>query len=320
MYSQHQPEGLKPITPPGSGRTEGHIIPEGARTNYRQRGFALQLRRRRHRDNGDSCAVSQHLGRDRLALFLRDDADQVGRGRRDFTVEVSDQELVLEFDLQAIAIAEAFDSDTAARKTLGRAALDIGDFAAEDDTPVQNFSDHRWHLIFAGLRFDDSRAQMMRQAERVMYAGRFDLSAAHDGASQAGARAHADGDVARDLLGPDIADSSGHNGGVVGGVDHCQRRGGGAGVEEESRHLYFGIGAAHAVAIHRWDAGLQAANQRLHRIGAADLGDSHGIETPADMLFQQPHGPHHLSAFGQFLDADRGRADAADYTAERVIG
>ena len=159
----------------------------------------------------------------------------------------------------------------------------------------------------------------MRQAQGVVHARRFDLRAAHDRAGQASARAHADGDIARHLLGPDVADRGRHDGGVIGGVDHCQRRGRRLRVEEKGRHLNLGEGAAHTVAVDGRYARLQAANQGLHRIGAADFGDGDRVKAAPDMRLQQAQRPAHLRAFGQLLDADGWRANAADNAAEGIV-
>ena len=102
---------------------------------------------------------------------------------------------------------------------------------------------------------------------------------------QARPRPHAHRYIARHLFRPAVADRGWHDSGVIGGINHRQGRGRRAAAKQEGRHLNLGEGAAHAVAIDSWDAGLQSGDQGLHGIGAADLGDGNRIELPPDMFF-----------------------------------
>ena len=153
-----------------------------------------------------------------------------------------------------------------------------------------------------------------------MHARGFQLRAAHHAGDQTSARAHANGDIAGDALAPEIAGGGGHDGGVIGGVHHGVGRNGGVAAKEVRRHLNFGKSAPHTIAVDRRDARLQAGDQRLHGIGAADFGDGDRVKSATNMFFQQAQRARHLCAFGQFLDADGRRSDAACDANQRVIG
>ena len=121
------------------------------------------------------------------------------------------------------------------------------------------------------------------------------------------------------LLAPEVANGLRNNRRVIRRVNHRVGRNCDAAAEEKGGHLNLGKGAAHAIAINRRYTRLQAGNQRLHGIGAANFGNRDRIKSSPDVFFQQAQRTHHFATFRQFFDADGGSADAANDTDKRVI-
>ncbi len=82
-------------------------------------------------------------------------------------------------------------------------------------------------------------------------------------------------------------------------------------VDGVARHLHFGEGAAHAVAVDDRQAGHGGRDQRLHGVLAADLLAGDGVDLDAQPFLQRPHAAQALAAFLDALMRDQRRADAA---------
>ena len=83
-------------------------------------------------------------------------------------------------------------------------------------------------------------------------------------------------------------------------------------VDEEGRHLHFGKGAAHAVAVDHRHARVSGGEHRLDRVRAADLGRDQRRDAHARRLLDAAQRAQAFLALLDLLDADDRRADAAD--------
>jgi len=84
--------------------------------------------------------------------------------------------------------------------------------------------------------------------------------------------------------------------------------------------LELGERPAHAVGVHRRDAGLGGCDDRPDRVAAADLHRHDTIETDAQVPLQHPQGPVLLVAAPELLHRDRGCADPARPDHPGVVG
>jgi len=90
-------------------------------------------------------------------------------------------------------------------------------------------------------------------------------------------------------------------------------------VDEEGRHLHFGKGAPHAIAVENGQAGVSSGEHRLDRVRAPDLGrDQRGHADPGRFLDAAQRAQAFLALL-DFLDPDDRRANAADRTDVIVV-
>jgi len=90
-------------------------------------------------------------------------------------------------------------------------------------------------------------------------------------------------------------------------------------VDEEGRHLHFGKGAPHAVAVEDGQARVSGGEHGLDRVRAPDLGrDQRGHADPGRFLDAAQRAQAFLALL-DFLDPDDRRANAADRTDVIVV-
>src|SRR5262245_50665458 len=273
----------------------------------------------RRRDHRDPEAISQLLGRDRLAGLGIEDDDQVRYRGDDLSVADRDQVLVLEADAEDRPgiLADALDARLALGEARLRPPLDVGDLATEDPEPAQPVQDGLDRVAVGGPCLADQPPQLLRQAQRAGYHRLLELPSGQRVERDHGGCSHVDRDRARQPLGPPVVDRLDEGDvALLVGQRHRRRR-----HPEHGRrhHLDLRERPAHPVTVDQRDAHLRGYSERRRRVEAPGL-DGNGVgDLSAQVPLQRLEGADDLVAARELLDHHGGRAHHGRGHDQRIV-
>ena len=197
-------------------------------------------------------------------------------------------------------------------------APDIGDLAGKEQCRSGVAADPLDHVLPLRAGIEHRVADAQRLGDRTGHRrAPYELHR-HWRDSKTSGRAHIDRDAARECLQPEHVDDLLEDHHIALLIGDRRRRRLGA-IDEERRHLHFGKGPAHAVAVDHRQAGIGRRDDRLERVRAADLGRDQRRHLDARHFFDRPHGAEALAAFLDLFDTDHRRPDTAHFSDPCVV-
>src|SRR5258708_3702593 len=184
--------------------TEIQVVAKGAGADEFEATRACQDGRSRQRHHGDTLAVADGLGADRMARDALKHADQVWRHSNGVALAPGDDPLVLEREFQpgTSIVIDTFDRDRAAQKAFRRPAGDIDHLAGEELPAAFAFEQRGDWVGMQAVGFAHQPADPDRSGGREMNAPILHLSARAGCLAGRGDRAHFDADFAACPLHP----------------------------------------------------------------------------------------------------------------------
>src|SRR6185436_8906081 len=178
--------------------TEIQVVAKGAGADEFEAARAGQDGGSGQCHHGDTLAVADRLGADRMARDALEHADQVGRHRDGLAFAPGDDPLVLEreFEPRTAVVIDALDRDRAAQKAFGRPAGDIDHLAGEEPLAAFAFEQGCDRIGMQAIGFAHQPADPDRRCCREVNAPILHLPAGAGRLAGRSDRAHFDADLA----------------------------------------------------------------------------------------------------------------------------
>ena len=246
--------------------------------------------------------------------------DEIGHHDLGFPVDPQHQVLVLDgdFGLGPGPVVDAAENGFATGEAALQFAMDVSDLAGKEQRTAGCLQHVLDNIAALGAGFEHRASDVEGQAERAGNRRLANEIHAHRCRGETGPGAHVDRDLAGEAF------EFEHVGHVPEHHDIALLVGDGrrfdrCTVDHVGRHLEFGEGTSHAVAIEHRQASLRRRQNRLHSVGPADLGRDQRRDRVARGFLGTAQGAQAFLALFDLFDANHRRADAADFADKGVI-